>query len=289
MRRRVLVSGVLIGACVAGGAVALAIGRSMWNRETARAVAALPGDTTRLDGGGEALPNGMLDSLPPPVARYFARVLPAERRWIRAATVEWGGEFRMRPGGGWATFEAVQHFTSRPPGFVWDARIRMIPLTPVRVRDSYRSGAGTMRARVGGLVTVVDEGHTPEMAQSALARWLGEAVWFPTALLPGRGIHWEAVDDSTARATVTDGRVSATAEFRFAPGGEITRMTAMRYRDVEGAAVLTPFEGDYGEYVRHAGVRVPATAEVAWMLPEGRFPYWRGRLVRLDYEFAGAG
>jgi hypothetical protein len=25
---------------------------------------------------------------------------------------------------------------------------------------------------------------------------------------------------------------------------------------------------------------------VAWMLPEGPKPYWRGRLTRLAYEFA---
>lgn len=289
MRRWAIVTGVLIGTSVAGATMALAIGRSIWNRDTGRAVAALPGDPGLLDGGAEAIRGASFDSLPPPVARYFTRVLPAEGGWIRSARVEWGGEFRMRPGGGWAPFEAVQHFTSRPPGFVWDARIRMLPLLSVRVRDSYRSRAGMMLARVAGLVTVVDEGHSPEMAQSALARWLGEAVWFPTALLPGGGIHWEAVDDSTARATVMDGPVSASAEFHFAPTGEITGMTAMRYRDVEGAAVLTPFAGSYGDYVRRAGVLVPATAEVAWLLPEGRFHYWRGRLEEVDYEVVEPG
>ena len=33
-------------------------------------------------------------------------------------------------------------------------------------------------------------------------------------------------------------------------------------------------------------MRIPLEAEVAWMLPVGPKTYWRGRLTRLDYEFA---
>jgi hypothetical protein len=63
-------------------------------------------------------------------------------------------------------------------------------------------------------------------------------------------------------------------------------MTAMRYRDVDGRGVLTPFEGRYGAYVRRGGVLVPGESEVAWLLPEGRFAYWRGEpvAVELTYE-----
>lgn len=33
-------------------------------------------------------------------------------------------------------------------------------------------------------------------------------------------------------------------------------------------------------------MRVPMEAEVAWLLPEGPLPYWRGRITKLSYEFA---
>ena len=189
---------------------------------------------------------------------------------------------------GWRPFEAEQDFTTSPPGFVWDARIQMMPLVRVHVRDGYVAGEGAMLGKVGGLITVVDEGGTPEMASSALIRWLGEALWFQTALLPtgpnGEGVRWDAVNESTARATMTDGGTAVSAEFHFAPTGEITRMTAMRYRDVNGTGVLTPFEGQYRTYGRHDGVLIPMAAEVAWLLPEGRFPYWRGRPVAVRYD-----
>ena len=220
----------------------------------------------------------------------MARVLPdAEApggpRRVRAAHVRWRGEFQLAPGAGWRPFTAEQRFTVSPPGFVWDAAINMLPvvgrLVPMRVRDHYLGGEGAMLGRFGGVVPVVHATGTPELAASALARWLGEAAWFPQALLPGGPVTWEAVDDSTARAIVTDGAVQVRADFHFAPTGEMTRMTAMRYRDVDGRGVLTPFEGRYGAYVRRGGVLVPGESEVAWLLPEGRFPYWRGRALEV--------
>ena len=258
-------------------AAALSVATLRWRRETARAVAELRAGAAAAAPRADAEPR----PLPAPVARYLAFAAPEELPARRLARVEWVGEFRAAPGARWSPFTATQHFTTLPPGFVWDAEIRMLPLLPVRVRDSYRARGAQMLGRVGGLLPVVDEGGSPEIAQSALARWLGEAVWFPTAFRPGGAVRWEAVNDRTARATVTDGPVSASADFHFGPGGEIAAMTAMRFRDVDGVPVLTRFEGRYGEYVRRAGVMVPGSAEVAWLLPEGRHAYWRARPSRI--------
>jgi hypothetical protein len=144
-----------------------------------------------------------------------------------------------------------------------------------------------MLGRLGGVVTVVNQGGTPEIAASALARWLGEAVWFPTALLPhatrDEGVQWDAIDDSTARATIRDGASQVSADFHFAPTGEITSMTALRYRDVNGTSVLTRFEGRSRDDALRNGIMIPMSAEVAWLLPEGRFAYWRGHPAEVRY------
>jgi len=34
------------------------------------------------------------------------------------------------------------------------------------------------------------------------------------------------------------------------------------------------------------GMRVPMQGEVAWLLPEGPAPYWRGRITDIIYERA---
>ena len=36
-----------------------------------------------------------------------------------------------------------------------------------------------------------------------------------------------------------------------------------------------------------AGMHVPLQGDVEWQLPNGPAPYFRGRMTRIDYEFAG--
>lgn len=59
-----------------------------------------------------------------------------------------------------------------------------------------------------------------------------------------------------------------------------------RGRTLKGAVVATPWEGRWSDYRRHAGMLVPFTGEVAWLVPGGRHPYWRGTITALTYEFA---
>jgi hypothetical protein len=281
----VRIGGAVAAGLVASGAAALVVGAHLWRRGTTRRIAALT-QRAQLHGASEQrrFRRADLTDLPAPVARYFAFALPDGQAPIRLARVRWVGDMRLQPIAAWTPFTADQQFTTSPPGFVWDAKVKMMPLIPVRVRDSYVAGVGEMLGRLGGLVNVVNEGGTREMASSALVRWLGEAPWFPTALLPGEGVTWQPVDDSTARATVTDRDIRVSAAFHFAPSGEMTRMTATRFRDVDGQGVETPFEGRYDGFDRRHGLMVPRSAEVAWLLPEGRFAYWRGRPNEIAYE-----
>ena len=288
--RRWEIGAVAVGGLVAAGAAAVGVATARWDRATADVVARLheraraaPGGATR----SATYDPAQLAGLPPPVARYLALALTPGQPRVRRAHVRWDGAMQLRPGGGWFPFAATQEFTVGPPGFVWDATARMVPLVPVRVRDAYVAGQGAMLGRIGALVPVVDAGGTPTMAAGALTRWLGEAAWMPTAFLPGEGIAWTPIDDRSARATLTDAGVTVTADFEFAPGGALVRMTALRFRDVDGVGVATPFEGIYRAHARRDGMLVPTEAEVAWLLPEGRYPYWRGRLAAVRYDAPG--
>lgn len=270
----------LIATAIAGGMLLVGGSALAWRRETASSIARV---RDLLEGVANRPVPVALESVPSPVARYFAFALPDDDTGARTVHIRWEGEFRMRDDAGWVPFSATQYFTMDPPGFVWDASIRMLPLVRVRVRDTYAGSSASMLGRIGGLITIVDQSHSPEFAQSALARWIGEAVWFPMALLPRDGIGWQAIDDTTARVVVNDAATTASAELHFAPTGEVIRMSALRYRDVDGTPVLTPFEGIYRDYARMGDVMVPTNAEVAWLLPEGRYAYWRGRPIEIRY------
>ena len=125
------------------------------------------------------------------------------------------------------------------------------------------------------------------MAQGELIRSFAEAPWYPTALLPSQGVQWEAVDDTSAKATLKAGEIIVTMLFRFDENGLIeTGRAEARGRAVAGTVVPTPWEGRWSNYELRYGMRIPIKGEVAWILPEGPKPYWRGRITRLSYEFA---
>jgi uncharacterized protein DUF6920 len=222
--------------------------------------------------------------LPQCVARYLEFALGADRRPIRRAHLRFTGTFAAKPNA-WAPFRAEQDITPVPPGFVWDARIRVMGPVSVRVRDSYSGGVGTMRATVAGVFRIVHQRGTPEMAAASLQRFLAEAVWVPTALLPSDALSWSEIDDTTARVTLTDRGTTVSLDMTFGPRDEIVGTSGMRYRDVKGTPVPTLWVGEHRDYERIDGVMVPASGEVGWVLPDaGRTPYWRGRLVEVKFD-----
>jgi hypothetical protein len=273
---------IVLAALVATAAGVLLVAEQRWRAGTAVALARLnagPG------GGPATFSEAELGSLPDPVARYLRAALRDSQRIPRSVRIEWQGDFLVRPPDGWGPFTATQAVSTRPGGFVWDARIRMAPGMSVRVRDSFVHGTGSMQAKALGLFTVVSVEGTPPIAVAALQRWLAEAAWYPTALLPSQGTQWTSLDGTSARATTRVAGVQASVDYHFGADGLVERVyTAERGRDVKGRSVLTPWEGRFTEWGERGGVRVPLAAEVAWLLPEGRQAYWRGRLVALSSE-----
>jgi len=155
------------------------------------------------------------------------------------------------------------------------------------VRDAYVAGQGSMQAKILSLVTVVDEREKAELNAGALQRYLAEAVWFPTALLPSEEVKWRAIDNSRALATLTDSGTTVSLEFHFNDVGEIKGVfTPGRYREVNGKYESAPWAGHFRNYKERDGMRIPVEGDVEWQLPGRSFPYWKGRIVEVEYDFA---
>jgi hypothetical protein len=198
------------------------------------------------------------------------------------------GQFNLAAKGeNWKPFTSTQRVVTRRPGFLWDAKVMMMPGLPVRVHDAYIAGTGLLEASLAGVYRVVDMQPSAELDQGELMRYLAEAAWYPTALLPGQGIQWEAMDDHAARATLVDGATSVSLVFRFGGDSLIETVSAVRGRTVGKDIVMTPWEGRWSHYQRRHGMLVPTEGEVAWLTTEGRLPYWRGRLLSLEPEPRG--
>lgn len=279
-------AGVALVSLAAVGAAAVAYGASRWAKGTRTVRAGLeagrdPAGTVRYD-------PRELEGLPHPVQRFFRAVLTEGQPIVASVLVDQVGTIDMgTTAAQWKPFTAQQRIVTRRPGFDWDARIMMLPGVPVRIRDAYVGGVGTLHAELFGLVPVVDLPRTPELARGELMRFFAEAAWYPTALLPSQGVRWEAVDDSSALATLTDGAISLTMTFRFHPEGPIDTVRAeSRGRMADDKLSAAPWQGRFWDYVSRSGMRIPLEGEADWILPEGVKPYWRGTATAMTHEFA---
>ncbi len=69
--------------------------------------------------------------------------------------MEQSGTFNMSENGDqWKMFTAIQQVITNRPGFDWEARIKMAPLTVVNVHDAYIAGEGILNASLYGLATL---------------------------------------------------------------------------------------------------------------------------------------
>jgi hypothetical protein len=221
------------------------------------------------------------------VQRFFQTVLGEGQPLVAAACVKHSGTFNMSSSGErWLPFASTQRVVVRRPGFVWDARIRMAPGISALVYDAYVAGEGMLAAKLAGLLTVMEQPRTPELAQGELMRFLAEAAWYPTALLPSQGVVWEAMEGARANATLSDGTTCAVLAFEFDARGTIRSVYSDgRYRLVDGAQIATAWMGRFWDYEQRGGMLIPLEGEVAWLLPGGPQPYWRGRIQAIEYDY----
>ncbi len=277
---------LFLGGLVLVGALAIAWGARRWRTESEALFGRLAATQT-------AAPPGRVDftaliDLPAPVQRYLRQVLEDGAPLITSVQLSHVGTFNAKEDGeAWKPFTSTQRVVLRPRGFVWNARIRMAPGVSARVHDAYVEGEGILRASMAGLADVMHLRDRAELARGELMRFIAESPWYPTALLPGQGMAWEAVDDRTARGTVTDGAQSVTLTFGFGDDGLLATVTATdRGRMIGERTVPMAWGGKFSNYQRRAGVLIPMDGEVAWYPPEGgSLPYWRARLTEVSYTF----
>ena len=275
----------LAGFGLAGLGIGLTLfaGAANWKAETERAVTALKQSAAPLEKKTVSLAD--FDELPVPVARYFRFALKDDQKIVHIARIKHTGEFNLNDK--WIPFESIQHFSSNPPAFVWDAKMQMNSLMSVRVRDGYSAGKGLMLAKIYGLFTVADaDSNDNKLASGALMRFLAESAWQPTALLPSENLKWSPIDDNRALATLTDAGVTVSLEFEFNETGEIISIfSPERFREYKGEYKPFGWSGRFWDYQERNGKRIPLQGEVEWQMPEGKVPYWRGRIIEAEYIF----
>lgn len=270
---------------VVSAAVAILVGRAREATRIEQMEAELRRDAARP--GTERVDFQTFADLPPPVVRYFRHVLTDGQAFIAFARTQQTGELRTdTTTEQWSQFSASHTVVPPATGFLWDARIRAPLATHVRVIDSYIDGVGSGRVSLLSALAVASEAGVPELNSGALHRYLAEAVWYPTALLPQSGVVWSAIDDDSARATLTVRDTTVSLEFRFNELDEVTGIYSEgRFGSFEGGYRRVPWQGHFRDYQVQKGMRVPRYGEVGWYDDGALELVWKGHIVSAEYRF----
>jgi hypothetical protein len=272
--------GLAIGLLAAAAVAAFGYGLRTFDRLVAR------DRRTLLDRSRPSHPRvvteAMLDDLPPPAQRFLRRCGVVGRPLVGTVRVHQVGRIRPNASMEWLPLEADQWYSVEPPGFVWDATVRIAGVPAVRGRDEYVDARGRMLIKAGGLVSVVDA-EGPEMDQASLVRYLSEMPWFPSAFLRDR-VSWEAVDDDTVRVSISDGPLTATGTLSIDPDGRLLEFRAQRARQVDGGFERSTWSAPTLGYGTFEGLELPAHGSAIWKLPDGDMPYVDITLTEVEYD-----
>ena len=266
--------------------VALLYGITGWQSETRGMLNRL--ETTRRRQPIRTFDAEEIRDLPTAVRHYFLASLPPGQPLIAVAELGHRGEINLDESRErWAALCSTQVVNTERVGFHWAARIRRGPGVHVFAQDAYIGGAGSLKAALLGFIKVAEIEDSRPLSEAALMRYLAEAVWYPTKLLPSQGVTWQGIDDTRAVATLSDGEIQVSLSFQFDDSGMVSQIeAASRWRTEHSALIERPWEVRVWGYETRGGMRVPTRGEAAWLLPSGRLPYWRGQLSDVLYKFA---
>jgi uncharacterized protein DUF6544 len=214
----------------------------------------------------------------PPIIKSFARHAVRETPVTDTVWLRQSGEIRANLRDPWRPFSAEQVISIHQPGFVWLARMHAAPLSSARVLDCYVDGKGLLEARLFGSLRLA-RAAGPQADKGELMRYLAELAWAPHAMLHNTQLSWREIDTTTVEVSAESPAGPARVRL-IVENGDITRVEADdRPRMVGRRLVPTRWQGRCSDYREMNGCRIPTRAAVSWLLEDGPFEYWRGRLT----------
>lgn len=242
-------------------AVLLLVGLYAWRqmdyrsdaREKARLLA------TRLE-GPPLFTSSIVADLPEPARRYFQFTIAEGTPLHTVATISMRGQFAMgtKDSPNYMPMSAEQVLAA-PEGFIWE-----MSGGSGLMRITGSDSASWTRFWLAGAVPVARAGGTTDHKLSGLGRYASEAVfWTPAAVLPSERVNWEAVDENTARMTLTHNGVSQSVDVKVDADGRPVEVVLQRWSNANADKEyrFQPFGGYLSEFQNFLGFQLPTHVE----------------------------
>ncbi len=227
-----------------------------------------------------------LEGLPEPVRLYLIHSKVVGKERIQTFRGKFAGTMVINKRLGWLPVRVTQYSFFEPTlTRIFYIRTRMFGVVPVYGRDSYIEGKANMLIKPLGVFTVVDE-KGPNLDKAELVTILNDMCMFPMGLLDRR-VTWEAIDDTSARAHLTDCGITVSGVFFFNKDHDLVNFVThdREYNDGRGdirkAAWWTPFRN----HREVDGIRIPTGGDAIWDFGEGKEKFHYARFTFEDVGY----
>jgi len=198
----------------------------------------------------------MPGDLPKPVSRFFSTILGNSIPVIQSAIVTGRGTIRFKG----IVFPARWRFIyCAGQGYRHYIETTVLGYPLMKVNEFYLDGHSRLELPFG----VVENQPTVDMAAN-LGLW-GESIWFPSIFLTDPRVHWEAIDETSARLIVPFGNTTDSFTMNFDPKtGLLQQLEALRYRETSNPQKLG-WRNQVLEWGMFNGFQLPSCATVRWL------------------------
>jgi len=192
-------------------------------------------------------------------------------------------DMKLKPGQeNWYKADAEQYFTTKSPAFIWTVKLRMSPVIKISGRDKFKDGKGEMQMKMNSIINLGNESGE-KMDEGTLQRYLGEMVWFPSAVL-NPYITWEGMDSLTAKATMNYCGTTGSGIFHFDEKGNFVRYSTMRFMGNDPDAKRYGWVITVDDYAVFEGIRIPSKMRATWKLDEGDWTWCVIEITDMVYD-----
>jgi hypothetical protein len=157
-------------------------------------------------------------------------------------------------------------------------------IIPFDGRDIYYDGNGHMLGKIAGLFRVFDEKQR-EIAQSALITILAEVPMVPGYIFQ-EYMSWEEVSATCVLGRIIIDGFNVSGRFYFNEAGEYIRFESEDrfYMSPDKGNINMPFMVEVFDYRQQNNIKIPNRVAASWLLPEGKFQYWKGEIQEMRFN-----
>lgn len=213
--------------------------------------------------------------LPEPVQQYFKSILKEGQTIIDYVRLRHQGLYKSNTSSDWLKIKGEQYTCTEKPAFVWKGETSLFTR-----RDMFLNNSALMIITKNALFNRTNL-KSKELDEIELQKWVCDAVWYPTSLLPNRYIKWLPIDKFKAKLIFKYLEISFEFLVTFNEIGEIVQMETYRFHGKKEKVLWLVQMQDYN-WIN--GIKIPTSMEGTLNFKNGPFPYFKYNLVEIDYD-----